>query len=141
MYKIKIYSPGKTKEIWLTAALQEYTKRLQNAIEISWFYPKSDKELVEALGKEKNPICLDPAGKLFTSEEFSTFFYESLEQEGSRLTFVIGGCDGLPQELKARCKTLFSLSRMTFTHLMTRLLLVEQIYRAHEIAKGSGYHK
>ena len=56
-------------------------------------------------------------------------------------SFFIGGADGLPAELKADRSRLLSLSKLTFTHQMARLLLVEQIYRATEIRKGSGYHK
>ena len=57
------------------------------------------------------------------------------------MTFVIGGAEGIPPALKAKAKALISLSRMTFTHQITRLILVEQVYRALEIERGSAYHK
>ena len=63
-----------------------------------------------------------------------------MERGGSRLSFIIGGAEGLPAEVRADA-TLVSLSRLTFTHQMARLVLAEQIYRATEIRKGSGYHK
>lgn len=64
----------------------------------------------------------------------------SLPTGGSRLVFVIGGAEGLPPSLK-KSKELWSLSKLTFTHQWARVLLTEQIYRATEIKKGSGYHK
>jgi 23S rRNA (pseudouridine1915-N3)-methyltransferase len=68
--------------------------------------------------------------------------YEWLDRGGSRLSFVIGGAEGLPSELKNTQKlSLLSLSALTFTHQFARIILMEQIYRASEIRKGSAYHK
>lgn len=67
-------------------------------------------------------------------------FLLPLPPGGSRLVFVIGGAEGLPSALKEK-KELWSLSKLTFTHQWARVLLTEQIYRATEIKKGSGYHK
>ena len=77
-----------------------------------------------------------------TSERFSEEMYKWLEEGGSRLTFVIGGAEGLPDEIKSNYgNRMLSLSTLTFTHQFARILLMEQIYRASEIKKGSGYHK
>ena len=65
---------------------------------------------------------------------------EAFEEGGSRVSFIIGGAEGLPPSLKASSE-LLSLSRMTLTHQMARLFLAEQIYRAAEIRRGSPYHK
>lgn len=67
----------------------------------------------------------------------------TLTQGGSRLAFVIGGAEGLPPSIKAARQRyeFWSLSRLTFTHQWARVLLTEQLYRATEIRKGSGYHK
>jgi 23S rRNA (pseudouridine1915-N3)-methyltransferase len=111
-------------------------------------------------------VLLDPRGQALTSEEFASCFYGWSESGGSRLTFVIGGAEGLPDELRSQPSsnissnssnrkmmmrsstlsssdrpTLISLSSLTFTHQMARVLLMEQIYRATEIRKGSDYHK
>jgi 23S rRNA (pseudouridine1915-N3)-methyltransferase len=69
--------------------------------------------------------------------------YQWLDRGGSRLSFIIGGAEGLPSELKSNrhCSTMISLSALTFTHQFARILLAEQIYRASEIRKGSAYHK
>ena len=77
---------------------------------------------------------------MFTSEAFSESVYNWLEEGGSRVTFVIGGAEGLPEDLK-RGRAKISLGMMTFTHQFARVMLIEQIYRASEIRKGSGYHK
>ncbi|WP_226987410.1 23S rRNA (pseudouridine(1915)-N(3))-methyltransferase RlmH [Parachlamydia acanthamoebae] len=140
MFKIKILSVGKTKETWLHAAIEEYQKRLQGVAEIEWVWAKDDSQLVALVSREPLVICLDPNGKVFSSEQFSTFLMRKLEEGGSRLAFVIGGADGLPASLKQN-KEAISLSLLTFTHQITRLVLIEQIYRALEIAKGSRYHK
>ena len=88
----------------------------------------------------------DPNGKSSTSEIFSDELYQWLDSGGSRVSFVIGGSQGLPLELKEKKANtapylLRSLSELTFTHLFARTILIEQIYRASEIRKGSDYHK
>lgn len=140
MIKIKLLSVGKTKEKWLSEALEEYSKRLSAVVQIESVWAKDDRQLLEWVYKEERFLCLDPGGQLYTSKEFSELLSQQWEKGGSRLTFVIGGAEGLPQELKER-GTLISLSPLTFTHQITRLILVEQIYRAAEIQKGSHYHK
>ena len=139
MVKIRIYSPGKTKEAWLEAALQEYIKRLRPKAEIELIHPKNDVQFIEMALKEKRLIALDPQGKELTSEAFSLYLFKEIELGGACLAFAIGAAEGLPEALKTF--PLLSLSRMTFTHQFARLLLIEQIYRAFEIDKGSGYHK
>lgn len=78
------------------------------------------------------------------SPAFSEFVFSKLEEGGSRLTFVVGGAEGLPPGLKSKPPqggAKLSLSSMTFTHLWARAILAEQIYRASEIRRGSKYHK
>lgn len=140
MLKLKIISIGKTKEDWLEQALAEYVKRLKPYLSIEWIWAKDNPHLIELVEKEPLAIALDPTGQHMTSEQFSSFLIQSWEKGGARLTFVIGGAEGLPIELKNSLQ-LVSLSKMTFTHQMTRLILVEQIYRAMEINRGTQYHK
>lgn len=140
MYKIKILTIGKTKETWLETALAEYYKRLKTTAQIEFILAKEDHHLLSLVEKEPLVIGLDAGGILMKSEAFSTYLMEKLEQGGARLTFVIGGAEGLPQVLKTKCP-LVSLSSLTFTHQIVRLVLVEQIYRAFEINKNSPYHK
>jgi 23S rRNA (pseudouridine1915-N3)-methyltransferase len=140
MLKLTILSIGKTKEKWLEEAFEEYIKRLKPSLQVTCLWAKDDPQLIEWAQRENFCVALDPAGQLMTSEEFSHFMVQSWEKGGSRLTLVIGGANGLPPELK-QLSSLISLSPLTFTHQMTRLVLIEQIYRALEIHKGSKYHK
>lgn len=141
MYRIKIFSIGKTKESWLLEACAEYEKRLKSIIDIEWIFAKNNEQLKNFLSKEDSFIALTPEAKQFSSEQFSDQVYSWLEHFGSRLSFVIGGAEGLEEDLIKKAFDIVSFSKMTFTHQMTRLVLIEQIYRATEIQKGSGYHK
>ena len=84
---------------------------------------------------EKNLVFLDQRGKMLDSRAFSTFLFSF----PSRISFVIGGKEGLPSHL-LNGKQVISFSPMTLTHQMIRLFLIEQIYRGFEIHKGSDYH-
>lgn len=140
MIKVKILSVGKTKEKWLEEACEEYIKRLKPILQFELMWAKDNLQLIEWIKKEENYICLDPTGQLFDSIQLSQFLKQSWEKGGSRLTLIIGGAEGLPKEVKQHA-TLISLSPLTFTHQITRLILIEQIYRATEIDKGTQYHK
>lgn len=140
MPKIKIISPGKNKEVWLDLALEEYVKRLRPNLEIELTWVKDDLQLVRAVEKESNVVCLDVKGKMLDSEGFAHFFHKQLELGGAKMCLVIGGAEGLPKELQTGYPAI-SLSPLTLTHQCARLILVEQIYRAFEIAKGTKYHK
>lgn len=139
----------KTSEQWLEDACDMYLQRLKpSGIEIETIWHKNDAALVKCVSADyKNAptvVLLDPTGKTCTSEKLADDIYRWLELGGSRLVFVIGGAEGLPSELKygsSQRPILLSLSQLTFTHQFARLVLIEQVYRASEIRKGSGYHK
>ena len=141
MYRIKIFSIGKTKEPWLNDAISEYEKRLKAIMPIEWIFAKNNDQLRLLLEKESHFIALVPSAKESTSEQFAEILYNLLERFGSRLHFVIGGAEGIPPDIEQKAFTTLSLSKLTFTHQIARLILVEQIYRATEIKKGSEYHK
>ena len=140
--RVTIYSVGKTKEPWLRTAIELYTTRLRSIVDVECVWVRDDAALEERVSRCTGAcIILDERGQQCTSVDFSSRLFDALEDGGSRLSFFIGGADGLPPALKADPKRLLSLSKLTFTHQMARLLLIEQIYRATEIRKGSGYHK
>jgi len=141
MIKIKILTIGKNKEAWLHDALAEYEKRLRPFCTFEWILAKNDVHLEEISKKEGKFIALDPQGKSMTSEKFAEWLSKALVAYNSRLVFIIGGAEGLSPSLKAQASFLWSLSPLTFTHQATRLILLEQIYRAYEINRGSAYHK
>jgi 23S rRNA (pseudouridine1915-N3)-methyltransferase len=128
-------------EDWISAGCTEYEKRLKPIMHISTTFLKTDDELIDAATAAKGHIiALDEKGKQFTSPEFTDMFYSSIEKGGATVTFIIGCFAGLPPEIRNKYP-LVSLSKLTWTHAMARLLLMEQIYRATEIRKGSKYHK
>ena len=145
--KIRIVGRKSGSEQWLDDAYEMYKTRLQSsplALETVWH--KTNVELIKGvytdLNKNHVVVLLDPKGKQCTSEVFAKRVFEWLNQGGSRLSFVIGGAEGLPAELlQDKSLNKFSLSDLTLTHQFARVCLTEQIYRATEIQKGSGYHK
>mmetsp|Transcript_30947 Transcript_30947/g.47194 ORF Transcript_30947/g.47194 Transcript_30947/m.47194 type:complete len:224 (+) Transcript_30947:30-701(+) len=148
--KIKIRMVGRKNggEKWLEDAYTMYKTRVRTSnIEVETIWHKNDNEIIRGVEQDVSKghsVLLDPRGKMKSSEQFCEDLYGWLNQGGSRLVFVLGGADGLPPEIKSlsrRSSFLLSLSTMTFTHQFARTVLVEQIYRASEIKKGSGYHK
>lgn len=137
MFKVKVIAQGRCKEPWLSSALAEYEKRLKPQLQIEWILGDNAEELLKLCKKENHLVALDVQGTLMTSEAFS----EKWHQLGARSAFVIGGPEGLPKEILKQASFRFSLSPLTFPNQIVRLLLVEQLYRALEIAKGSPYHK
>ena len=85
-------------------------------------------------------ILLDPAGKAFSSEAFAVWLGERMDR-GERLAFALGSSHGFDPGLKAEIPEKLSLSPMTFPHELSRVMFLEQLYRAFSILKGSPYHK
>jgi 23S rRNA (pseudouridine1915-N3)-methyltransferase len=157
--KIKIYCIGKIKEQYLKDGINEYLKRISvysniEIIEVADSKVKDNPnssdiekakneegERVLKLLKNDYLIGLDLNKKEQTSEEFAEFLQRKLVEGGSNVSFVIGGSYGLSDALKNRCNTSISLSKLTFLHQMTRLILLEQIYRAFKILNNETYHK
>jgi len=157
--KIKIYCIGKIKEQYLKDGISEYLKRISaysniEIIEVADSKVKDNPntsdiekakneegERVLKLLKNDYLIGLDLNKKEQTSEEFAEFLHSKLVEGGSNISFVIGGSYGLSDALKQRCNTSISLSKLTFLHQMTRLILLEQIYRAFKILNNETYHK
>ena len=157
--RISIIGAGKIKEKYLTAGIAEFVKRLVpfcrlEIVEVDEERMPdnpSDAERTKALAKEGERllksvrdssylIVLDVAGKQLSSEELAAKFDALAINGQSDMTFIIGGAFGLSAEVRQAAKERLSFSKMTFTHQMIRLLLVEQIYRAMKIRRGEPYH-
>ena len=139
MLKVKVLTVGRSKESWLAEAIAEYEKRLQGKLQFEWLIAKDDPQLLQWCKQEPFLIALDLKGDLVSSEQLSRKLTSLFAVKGSRLAFCIGGPEGLPGELQAQWR--WCLSPLTFTHQIVRLILIEQLYRALEIDKGSQYHK
>lgn len=141
MLKIKIITIGKNKEVWLEQALREYEMRLSKFCSIEWILAKNSIQLEAYSTKHSKLIALDPQGNLLNTLESYQWIQRLIIDHDSRLTFVIGGAEGLSSLIKKQAVALWSLSPLTFTHQLTRLILIEQLYRMIEIQKGTSYHK
>lgn len=154
--EIKLILHGKTDEAYLIEGITKYTKRLKHYISFSEllipalkntkrlrFQDIKQKEGELLLAKIKSTdtlVLLDEKGRSFSSEEFSDFLQKQMNQSIKSLVFVVGGPYGFSNEIYNRANHKLSLSKMTFSHQMIRLLFVEQIYRAFTILNNEPYH-
>ena len=154
--KIKLLVIGKTDNNHLAELINDYTKRLQHYIKFEIdIIPdiKNVKNLSKTQQKEKegelilkkiNPsdilILLDENGKQLSSIDFSNYLQKKMNSGIKQLTFVIGGPYGFSDIVYQKAQGKVSLSKMTFSHQMIRLFIVEQIYRGFTILKNEPYH-
>lgn len=160
MQKVTVLCVGKLKEAFYAAAVAEYQKRLQRHCKLEIVELPEQKlpespapaEIEQALAREaalieeKLPkggavIALCIEGRPCSSQELSCRMAEFGVQGKTQLTFLIGGSVGLDEDLKRQADWRLSMSPMTFPHHMARIMLLEQIYRAYQIAGGTKYHK
>ena len=145
--KITIISVGKLKEKYLQDGVAEYIKRLRPFMRLEIrevsecrTVEEEGKKILAQVPKESFLFVLDVSGEFLTSEKFAKKISELTLHGVSEITFVIGGAFGLSEEVRKAADFRLSLSPMTFTHQMTRLILVEQIYRTMKINHGEPYH-
>ena len=154
--KIKIIIVGKTKSDYLRAGESDYLGRLKRDCQIEFVEIKEEpikgdnekkvveiegERIIEKLDSDFFNIALDKKGKQFSSEDFAKLIEEKKDFAGAKICFIIGGPLGLDEEVLEKVNLILSFSQMTFTHELIRLILLEQIYRALEILRGSKYHK
>ena len=145
MFRYTLIAVGKTKNRALLELCTEYEKRLNRqgnfeVIELKDGSVESEgQRLIEALDKRREAFvyALTEEGKGMSSLALSK---ELVTLQGRPAIFVIGGAFGLSEAVKARANVLLSLSAMTLTHEMARLLFCEQLYRADAIRRGTAYH-
>ena len=139
--RCRILAVGKVRRSWIQDGIELYRKRLPGLeiIEIRDSTPDKEAESIRAsLRPKEHLIALMEEGDAVGSIPFA----RRLDQLGNqRLAFVIGGADGLTNELKGRAHWQLSLSPMTFPHELARLMLIEQLFRAQAILQGSPYHR
>ena len=145
--KITILAIGKLKERYLMEAVEEYLKRLKPyaTVEIVELQEcrtieEEGEKLISRLPKDSWICVLDVFGELMSSEQFAQTMSNLALKGQSKLVFVIGGAFGISDKIRKMANLRLSLSKMTFTHQMTRLILIEQIYRAFKINRGEPYH-
>jgi 23S rRNA (pseudouridine1915-N3)-methyltransferase len=154
--KLDLLLLGKTKDAYIEQGIQEYSGRLKHytSINLTTLKVKKKKGWTDEQARQEEgrvllgsvppaavKIVLDSGGKQITSEELAALI-SKWEQEGRKqASFLIGGPTGHSKEVLQQADCLLSLSRMTFTHDMVRLFLLEQLYRAYTIKAGEKYHK
>lgn len=158
MIKINLIVVGKNKHDWLTQGMKHYQKLLKkyqvdlkfNVVKDEKIDQKKHSELVldkeaerifKYLARDSYRIVLDISGKTISSQELANLLREKLNTGKSEFVFIIGGPLGLSEKIVKNCHFRLSLSGMTFTHQLSRLILSEQIFRAFSIIKGDKYHK
>jgi 23S rRNA (pseudouridine1915-N3)-methyltransferase len=153
--KISLIMTGKTRAGWLNTGIQEYSGRLRHYV--TWeelilpdlkntrSMPQSDQKLKEGrMILQHRPsgsmlILLDEGGREYSSPGLSQFIEKKMA-EGRSLCFAIGGPYGFSDEVYKAADDKISLSKLTFSHQMVRLIFLEQLYRAFTIIKGEPYH-
>jgi len=154
--QIKIISVGKTKDKQWLSSEQKYIQRIGNygrvvslsVKEASYeslrnvdLVQKNEAKELENRMTECYAVALDKSGKQLSSRQFAAFMQQRMTQRTRNLAFIIGGAYGLAPSVLQRADFVLSLSKMTFLHEMSKVLLLEQIYRAFTILNGEPYHK
>ncbi len=154
--KVKFICIGKTGKSFLEEGENEYLKRLKHYIPVERIeIPdlKNAKKLTfeqikELEGKEilakvqagDHLILLDERGDFYSSVQFSSFLQQKFNSGGKAIVFVVGGAYGFSDEVYQAATGKISLSKMTFSHQMVRMIFFEQLYRAMTILRGEPYH-
>lgn len=154
--RVRVIAVGTRMPAWVASGCDEYLKRLRPAlrIEIVELPPgprapgapvgravrEEARRLLGCLAKEDFVVALDEHGRAFSSVELSRWLADRM-QEGRDLAFLIGGPDGFAPEVRARADLAWSLSRLTLPHALVRVVLAEQLYRAHSVLAGHPYHR
>ncbi len=155
---IQLLTVGKQKEPHLVQAQDVYLKRLAPFCKFDFIQlpavrlpdNPSEKDIQKALAQEAGfitkhlkgvfiPLCIE--GKQLDSVSFSRLLTEQIPMQNSSVSFVIGSSFGLDQNLKNSASFKLSMSAMTFPHALASVMLMEQIYRAFQISRHTGYHK
>lgn len=154
--KITLLTVGKTDFKWLREGLEIYVSRLSHYVKFS-IVEIPELKNVSALTKEEiksregelilrnvrpddHLILLDERGKEFRSVELASMLESHISRVGSDMVFAVGGAYGFSEPVYRRSNSMVSLSKMTFSHQMVRVIFVEQLYRAFTIMKGEPYH-
>lgn len=155
---ITLLCAGKLKHTYLKQALQDYAQRIRRFAAFDIVEVKDEKDAAspalvkQALQKEAArlqsrlptnayTVAFDRCGKEMDTVQFSALIYETLFVQSRHLCFLIGGSNGIEDDLKKRCNLTLSFSKLTFPHGLFRVVAAEQIYRALKIIHAQPYHK
>lgn len=156
MHNLRIIVVGRHKDDWVAKGCDHYQKLLRKFARVEMVIipaaspigpnpgqsskKKEAKSILRAL-KDNPYIALANSDDQLSSESFANFVQEHLVKGGNKVTFVIGGPFGLSDEIISRATRSISLSSLTYSHQLARIVLLEQLYRAFSILSGNAYHK
>ena len=151
---LKIITVGKIKENYLVDGINEYMKRIKpyasidiheikevNTSDVKKNILEEGRLILNCIKPDDEVIVLAIEGKQYSSVEFANIIKNHFDYNGKPLVFIIGGSDGLSDEVKSRSNLMISFGKMTFPHQVMRLILMEQLYRAYMINNNKKYHK
>lgn len=154
--KIRLISVGKPHDTYVKAGITDFTQRISKYFKVDWVIIPSAKNAasisVQALKKAEAPlilsqidkddylILLDERGKQFSSTELASLLQQKANESHKQLVFLIGGAFGIDESVANRAQLTWSLSSLVFPHMLVRLILSEQLYRACTIIRNEKYH-
>ena len=154
--RIQLWSVGKPHDRILSASIEDFTARLQKYYPSEWHIiapPKNAASLqVTDLKKQEGLlilnqlqsadflVLLDEKGKMLSSPDLAAFIEQRATESTKRIVFLIGGAFGVDEPVRRRAQMVWSLSKLVFPHMLVRLILAEQLYRACSIIRGEKYH-
>ncbi len=144
--RVRIVAVGTRMPEWVTQAYEDYTRRMRSSMRIDLEElpvgknkAEEEKRFLERVGDDY-VVALDEHGKSLTTVDLAKWLSQR-QQDGRNLSFVIGGPDGLGPEILKKAGLRWSLSALTFPHAMVRVILAEQLYRAHSVLQNHPYHR
>ena len=148
MLRIQLICTGRLKESFYEAACDEYDKRLRRFCSLERIelpetgdIRRDGETMLKRIPGDAWVVALCVEGKQFSSPELAALVADCANRGRSRVCFLIGGSDGLSDDVKQRADVRLSMSRMTFPHHLARVMVLEQLYRAFSINEGGKYHK
>ena len=146
-----VLSIGNMKKFYENEIVKNYQKRLKNKLIIKEYvsnYPSGDvrkkdesTKLLSMVPLKSKMILLDQKGENYSSEELANILSKWRNEGFNKASFIIGGADGVTEEVFKSVDKIISFGRMTWPHIMARLMLIEQIYRSETIEIGHPYHR
>ncbi len=145
--KLLILSVGKSKDDLTDDIVKHFETRLLRYLPVEWLYvdhqgtkEKEGEKILSLLKKEDYVVLLDERGRMMKSDEFAELIENRMIDSARRMVFVIGGAYGVSDAIHMRANYTWKLSSLVFPHMLVRIILVEQLYRAMTILRGEKYH-
>ena len=151
--KISFVSVGKNHDAYIRDGVNQFTKRIAHYYSIDWQLITPSKlsepnqikkaeaaNIIKSLAVTDVLILLDETGKMLSSPGLAKLIQQKANQSAQKIVFLIGGAYGVDEEIKKRANFIWSLSDLVFPHMLVRLILAEQVYRACSILANEKYH-